>query len=55
MNNKTISTILFTSLALSAIAVIIEVELPNTADTLYLLSGLGYVVFGTWGAFRLRK
>ena len=53
MTNKTIAYFIFASIASAFIASMLIDE--ALADLLYSIAGLGFIVFGTWGAVRLYK
>lgn len=53
MTNKSLSLLIFLSIACAFIgAMVIDEAL---ADLMYSISGFGYIVFGSWGAYRLSK
>lgn len=54
MTNKTLSALLYTALAICIVTMIID-DGYGTFDGLYTISGLMYLVFGTWAAAKLSK
>jgi len=56
MTNKTLGYIIIFSIVLALLTALFETSLTvATQDNFYLLSGLLWFVFGTWGAVRLMK
>lgn len=56
MKNKTIAKAIGVSIAIAVLTGIFESSLDySTSDNLYMLAGLGMIVFGAWGSVRLYK
>ena len=55
MKNRTIGRILLASLGVAILAAFVETEAPVLADNLYMVGGMGMIVFGTWGGLILTK
>ena len=53
MKNKTLAYALFTSIGLALVGGI--VDNPDTADLMFSISGIGFMVFGIWSGVRLYK
>ena len=55
MTNKNIARVLITALVVGLLGTLVEEDLPNFADSLYLLAGVALYVFGFWASVRLYK
>lgn len=55
MNNKTLSGLVLGSVGVALLAAFLETEAPGLSEVMYMISGLGLLIFGSWSAFILRK
>lgn len=55
ITNKTLGNLTIASVALAMFGGILEGEAYETAQTLYMVAGLGMIVFGIWAGVRLNK
>ena len=55
MEDKNIGLAIYIVLGLAVLGALLESTTPALADNLYMLGGLGFFVFGIWGASRLRS
>lgn len=54
MKNKTLGKAIAISVALAILTAIFESSMAyETAENLYMLAGLGMIIFGIWGSIRL--
>jgi putative Ca2+/H+ antiporter (TMEM165/GDT1 family) len=54
MKNKTIGNLILTSIGLAVFTGMFVTDF-ETSETMYMIAGFGFMIFGTWGAIRLRK